>query len=137
MSLSNYLASTVFALVGISIFAPYSQAQDSQRVEQVFPLKQGDEKAVEKVISDENVQLLHMIFPKGDGTPMHVTNAPLYMTVIRGTLSFALENQPVHQYVKGTVLSIPKGVKMKASNAEEPILELLVVKAPSPDKPSK
>ncbi len=137
MSLSSYLASTVLALVGISVLASSSQAQDPQQIEQVFSLKQGDEKAVEKVISDENVQLLHMIFPKGEGTPMHVTNAPLYMTVMRGTLSFALADQPVHQYAQGAVLVIPKGIKMKASNADEPILELLVVKAPSPDKPSK
>lgn len=40
-------------------------------VEQVFRLSHNDEKAVEKVVFDENVHYLHMVFGKGEGLPEH------------------------------------------------------------------
>ncbi|NLN48358.1 MAG: hypothetical protein GX154_04575, partial [Clostridiales bacterium] len=52
-------------------------------VEQVFKLAQGDEKAVERVIFDENVHYLHMVFNKDEGLPEHFSNSNVYMTVIR------------------------------------------------------
>jgi hypothetical protein len=38
-------------------------------VEQAFKLYVGDEKAVEKVVLDENVHYLHMVFSKDEGLP--------------------------------------------------------------------
>lgn len=43
--------------------------------EQAFTLKQRDDKAVEKVLMDENIHYIHMIFNKGEGIPEHFTNA--------------------------------------------------------------
>ncbi|NLV86943.1 MAG: hypothetical protein GX025_06975 [Clostridiales bacterium] len=101
-------------------------------VEQVFTLADGNQKTVEKVIFDENVHYLHMIFGKDEGLPEHFSNSNVYMTVLQGTLSIGLNNQEIHEYPKGTLLKIPVDTKMNVKNLGEETLELIVVKAPAP-----
>ena len=101
-------------------------------IEQVFELSTGNQKAVEKVIFDENLHYLHMVFNKEEGLPEHFSNSNVYMTVIRGTLSIGLNDQDVHEYNKGTLLKIPVNTKMNVKNLGEDTLELIVVKAPAP-----
>jgi len=101
-------------------------------IEQVFSLSRGDEKAVERVVFDENVHYLHMVFGKGEGLPEHYANSNVYMTVVRGTLSIRLNDQEAHRYEGRTLLKIPAGTKMNVTNQEEDTLELIVVKAPAP-----
>ncbi|MHB1154736.1 MAG: cupin domain-containing protein [Eubacteriales bacterium] len=73
-------------------------------VEQVFQLSRGNEKAVEKVLFDENVHYLHMVFNKNEGLPEHLSNSNVYMTVIRGRLSIGLDDFDIHEYEAGTLL---------------------------------
>ena len=101
-------------------------------VEQVFELAKGNEKAVEKVLFDENVHYLHMIFNKEEGLPEHFSNSNVYMTVIRGKLSIGLNDQDIHEYEAGTLLKIPFQTKMNVKNLHFEILEVIVVKAPAP-----
>ncbi len=101
-------------------------------VEQVFKLYTGDDKAVEKVIFDENVHYIHMVFNKNEGLPEHFSNATVYMTVVRGTLSITLNEQDTHTYYRGTLLKIPYQTKMNVKNLNDDTLELIVVKAPAP-----
>lgn len=54
------------------------------------------------------------------------------MTVMRGLLSIGLDEQEIHEYPAGTVLKIPKGIRMNVKNLHDDTLELLVVKAPAP-----
>ena len=103
-------------------------------IEQVYKLTLSDQKTVEKVVHDENVQYMHMVFNEGQGTPEHYSNSSVYMTVIRGTLSITLGEQGTKEYEAGTVLKIPLNTKMKAENRGKNTLELIVVKAPSPEK---
>jgi len=101
-------------------------------VEQIFKLSVGDEKAVEKVIFDENIHYLHMVFNKDEGLPEHFSNSNVYMTVIRGKLSIGLNEQEAHEYETGTLLKIPFQTKMNVKNVHDETLELIVVKAPAP-----
>ena len=101
-------------------------------VEQVFQLAEGDNKTVERVIFDENVHYLHMIFNKGEGLPEHFSNSTVYMTVLRGKLSIQLDEQDNHEYDALTLLKIPFKTKMNVRNLHEGTLELIVVKAPAP-----
>lgn len=100
--------------------------------EQVFTLSRGNEKAVEKVIFDENVHYLHMVFNQNEGLPEHFSNSNVYMTVIRGTLSIKLDDQDTHEYSDGILLKIPYNTKMNVKNLGTETLELIVVKAPAP-----
>lgn len=101
-------------------------------VEQVFALSKGNEKAVEKVIFDENLHYLHMVFNKTEGLPEHFSNSNVYMTVVRGKLSIGLNDQEIHEYETGTLLKIPYQTKMNVKNLNEETLELIIVKAPAP-----
>jgi len=101
-------------------------------VEQIYKLSKGNEKAVEKVIFDENVHYLHMVFNKGEGLPEHFSNSTVYMTVVRGKLSIGLNDQDIHKYEAGTLLKIPFQTKMNVENLHDETLELIVVKAPAP-----
>lgn len=101
-------------------------------VEQVFAMAQGDTKAIEKVLLDENIHYLHLILPNGDGLPEHFSNSNVYMTVLRGTLSIGLDEQEMHVYASGTMLKIPFKTKMNVKNLHEAALELIIVKAPAP-----
>lgn len=101
-------------------------------VEQVFKLSTSNEKAVEKVIFDENIHYLHMVFNKDEGLQEHFSNSNVYMTVIRGKLSIGLDDQEIHEYPNGTLLKIPFNTKMNVKNLNDDTLELIVVKAPAP-----
>lgn len=101
-------------------------------IEQIFTLTQGNEKVVEKVIQDENVHYIHMVFNENEGLPEHFSNSTVYMTVVRGNLSIALDEQEIHCYSEGTVLKIPFNTKMNVNNRDKDVLELIVVKAPAP-----
>jgi quercetin dioxygenase-like cupin family protein len=101
-------------------------------IEQVFKYSVSDEKAVEKIIMDENINYIHMTFNKNEGLPEHYSNSNVYMTVLRGTLSIRLDEQEVHEYGKGDILKIPYNTKMNVNNFYNDTLELIVVKAPAP-----
>jgi quercetin dioxygenase-like cupin family protein len=101
-------------------------------IEKAYEMAATNEKTVKKVILDENLQYIQMVFPKDEGLPEHISNANVYMTVVRGTLSISLEDQETHAYPAGTVVKIPRGTRMNVRNLNEAVLELIVVKAPAP-----
>ena len=101
-------------------------------IEKVFNFSTGNDKAVERVVFDENVHYLHMVFNQGEGLPEHFSNSNVYMTVVRGSLSIGLGDQDIHEYPKGTLLKIPFNTKMNVKNLRDETLELIVVKAPAP-----
>ena len=103
-------------------------------IEQIYQIATGDEKAVEKVIMDDNIHYIHMIFNKEEGLPEHFSNSNVYMTVVRGKLSIALDDQEIHTYESGTLLKIPENTKMNVRNLHDSVLELIVVKAPAPTR---
>jgi len=103
-------------------------------IEKVFKFYTGSEKTIEKVIMDENIHLMHMVLNNGEALPEHDTNANVYMTVARGTLSIALDGGEVCVYPAGHVLNIPEGIKMNAKNLHGGTLELFVIKEPAPKK---
>jgi len=101
-------------------------------VEQVFRLYKGNEKTIEKVLLDENINYMHMVLNKTEGLPEHFSNSNLYMTVLRGRLSIGLDDQEIHEYEAGDLLKIPFKTKMNVKNLHDDTLELIVVKAPAP-----
>ncbi|WP_113673337.1 cupin domain-containing protein [Vallitalea guaymasensis] len=103
-------------------------------IEKIYKYSITDDKAVERVIMDDNINYIHMVFNKNDGLPEHFSNSNVYMTVLRGVLSIKLDEQEIHEYKKGDILQIPFKTKMKVTNLHEDVLELIVVKAPAPSK---
>lgn len=103
-------------------------------IEQVFELSKEHETVIEKVVFDENVHYLHMLLNKDDGLPVHYSNSNVYMTIVKGKLSINLDDQEMHEYEAGTLLKIPFQTKMHVRNLDDQILELIIVKAPAPEK---
>jgi quercetin dioxygenase-like cupin family protein len=101
-------------------------------VEKVYELAATSEKSVRRVVLDENLNYIHMVFPKGEGLPEHYANSNVYMTVVRGRLSIRLDDQEVHAYPAGTLLKIPVKTRMNVRNLDDAVLELIIVKAPAP-----
>lgn len=103
-------------------------------IEEVYKISTENEKTVERVIQDENIHYIHMVFNKNEGLPEHFSNSNVYMTVVRGKLSIGLDEQGINEYPNGTVLKIPVNTKMNVRNLSDEVLELIVVKAPAPEK---
>lgn len=101
-------------------------------IEKIYTLTQAETKTIEKVVGDENVHINHMILPKGDCLPIHMSNSNVYMTVMRGTISLILDDAERNDYAAGNILNIPNNVKMNVCNNFDPVTEILVVKAPAP-----
>ena len=89
-------------------------------------------KNIEKLIDDDNVNIIHMVFPKGDRLATHFSNSNVYMIVIKGVLSIRLDEQDEHKYNKGEILNIPYKTKMNVYNSDDEVLEIFVVKSPNP-----
>ena len=101
-------------------------------IETEFTLAKGTERTVEKVIQDDNLDYIHMLFNKDEGLPVHYSNSNVYMTVLQGTLTIGLGDQEDHHYPAGTLLQIPYKTKMNVRNMDADLLELIVIKAPAP-----
>lgn len=101
-------------------------------IEKVYQITKRTTKTIERVIADDHVHFMHMILPKGEGLPIHLSNANLYMSVLKGVLAIDLNDQGIHYYEVGTILNIPLGIKMDVHNEKEEVLELFVIKTPVP-----
>jgi quercetin dioxygenase-like cupin family protein len=101
-------------------------------IENVYALYRGNEKKIEKLIFDENLNYIHMVFNKNESLPEHYSNSNVYMTVIRGTLSIGLGEQELNRYEAGSLVKIPINTKMNVKNLDEQTLELIIIKAPAP-----
>jgi quercetin dioxygenase-like cupin family protein len=102
------------------------------RIEEQFLFQQVDCKQIEKIIDDDNVNINHIVLPKGDALPEHYSNSNVYMIVIRGNITLRLNEQEDHSYPSGSILTIPYKTKMNVFNQHDEVLEFFVVKAPSP-----
>jgi quercetin dioxygenase-like cupin family protein len=94
--------------------------------------KIGDTQGIQKVLLDENLHYIHMLFAQGKGLPEHLTGSNVYMTVLQGTLSIQLDAETERAYGAKTLLKIPQGTRMNVNNRHAETLELIVVKAPAP-----
>jgi quercetin dioxygenase-like cupin family protein len=106
-------------------------------LEEVFKISTEDKTVVEKLILEDDLHYIHMVFTKDKGLPLHYSNSVVHMTVIRGKLSITLGDQDTKIYEAGTLLKIPFDVKMDVKNKHDEVLELIVVKAPGPKIPVK
>jgi quercetin dioxygenase-like cupin family protein len=101
-------------------------------IENKFLFQQTNSKLIERVIDDNNVNINHMVLPKGDALPEHYSNSNVYMIVVRGNITLRLDDQEEHVYPLGSILNIPYKTKMNVFNQHDEILEFFVVKAPNP-----
>lgn len=91
-----------------------------------------NKKLIEKIISDENLDLNHVIFNKGDALPEHYSNSNVYLIIVSGKITIQLNSQSAQSYQAGSIVNVPYKTKMNISNQQDEVLEFFIVKAPSP-----
>lgn len=101
-------------------------------VEKNYAYTQTDSKVIEKVIEDDHVAINHMILRQTEALPLHNANSNVYMIVARGEVTLKLDDAEAHTWPTGSILAIPFKTLMDVSNQAADVLELFVVKAPSP-----
>lgn len=94
----------------------------------VIPLTPSTTKKVERLVEDPQFHLVHMIFNTDEGLPIHPAHANLYMTVLSGSLSIQLNDEPLLIVKAKSVVKIPLGTVMNVRNLHPEQLELLVIK---------
>ena len=95
-----------------------------------FAMTEG--KTIEKIVDDENVNINHMILPRGEGLPEHYSNSNVYMLVVKGNITLQLDDQENHTYETGSIVNIPFKTKMNVFNDTCDLTEIFVLKAPAP-----
>lgn len=98
----------------------------------IYAFSKTDNKAIERIIDNDNVVINHMVLPEGEAMPEHSANSNVYMIVVRGELTLELEGQEELVYGAGTIVAIPYLTKMHPLNKGSEVLEFFVVKAPGP-----
>jgi quercetin dioxygenase-like cupin family protein len=94
----------------------------------IIPLEPSLTKKIERLVEDPQFHLVHMIFNPDEGLPIHPAHANLYMTVLSGTLSIQLNDDPLLIVKAKSVVKIPLGTVMNVKNLHADQLELLVIK---------
>jgi quercetin dioxygenase-like cupin family protein len=101
-------------------------------IEKEYKYKLTGSKIVERIVSDDNVDINHMVLQKGEELPVHYSNSNVYLIIVRGIMSISLSEQEPASYSKGSIINIPYKMKMHILNEKDDALEFFVVKAPSP-----
>ncbi|HAF59560.1 MAG: cupin domain-containing protein [Clostridiales Family XIII bacterium] len=94
----------------------------------VYPYTITDQEIFENVFKDEKLLMNHVIVPPGKVFPKHPTDAIVYILIVRGELSLAVENSEPETFKVGQLANIPKGVISELGNKSNELLELFVVK---------
>lgn len=107
-------------------------SEDRVTIEKSYPFAKTDEKTMEKIIDDEQVNINHIVVPTGGAVKTHVSNSFVHQIIVRGTLSLSLEDGTFVDYPAGTIVAVPFNLKMAIENHGTETLEFFVVKAPNP-----
>ena len=101
-------------------------------IETQFNYSLSNEKVIEKITEDDNLAINHMVLRKSEALPEHYSNSNVYMIVLRGQVTLRLDEQDERSYPAGSIINIPYKTKMNVYNQHDEVMEILVVKAPSP-----
>jgi quercetin dioxygenase-like cupin family protein len=101
-------------------------------VEKYYAYTKTDDKLIEKIIEDEHVAINHMVLRQAEALPLHNANSNVYMIVARGEVTLKLDAEEARTWPSGSILAIPFKTLMNVSNQAADVLEIFVVKAPSP-----
>jgi len=102
-------------------------------IEKVTEYSRSGFRCIEKLLDDDPVAINHIVLPYLEVIPEHDSNSNVYLIIIAGTMSVLFEEQPIHEYHAGSILTIPYKTHMRISNlARDTMLEFFIIKAPSP-----
>ncbi len=100
-------------------------------IETVYTYTKTVEKVIEKLVTDDDVMINHVVLRATEALVEHYSDSNVYLIVVSGTLTIALDDQEAQSY-HASVVNVPFHTKMNISNVEKEALEFFIVKAPHP-----
>lgn len=97
-------------------------------IEKVTEYSIEQQEALRNLVSNDSLIINHVVIEPGQTFPAHVTEHSVYIIIVSGQLSIKINDQPVHIYKSGKMISFPKGVVSGISNPSDTLTELFVVK---------
>ena len=94
----------------------------------IYPYTLTDQETLENIFDRGDCLMNHVVMPPGKVFPEHPTDAHVYITVLRGELTIALEKDVPFRLRRGQVGNVPKGIISSLSNVSEEVVELIVLK---------
>ena len=91
-----------------------------------YNLEQQD--ALKNLVTDDSLIINHVVIKAGQVFPAHITEHDVYIIIAKGQVSIKINDQSIHTYSSGNMISFPKGVISGISNPTENKTELFVVK---------
>ena len=85
-------------------------------IEKVQNFNKSDKKLVEMLVNTDDIQIRHVMLPKGEFMPKHISNSNVNLVIVDGKMEITLEDQNPANYEKGSILSIPFNTKMLIKN---------------------
>lgn len=101
-------------------------------IEKIYGFTQTNDKTIEKIVFEKDLQLNHVILPSGERLPEHSSNANVHLILIRGEVTVAFNDQEKTVYKNGQIINVPENTKMNVLNESDQVLEFFIIKAPAP-----
>ncbi len=101
-------------------------------IEKTYTFESSEKKLIERIISDENVDINHVVLESKDSLPEHYSNSNVYLIILKGKLTISLNDSAKVVYASNQIINVPYNTKMHIANEEKSLLEFFIVKAPSP-----
>ncbi len=93
-------------------------------------------RGVSSLVDEPNLKIRQIGLEAGKAVPVHTTDAPVTIQVVRGEGVFSVEGETVRMG-PGKLLRIPVGSSMGILNDSEASLVFLVIKTPQPEHSSR
>ena len=98
-------------------------------IEKVSEYNIQQSEALRNLETNDSFILNHVVIDPGQSFPAHVTEHDVYIIIAKGQVSIKINDQSLHNYKSGNMISFPKGVVSGISNNSESQTELFVVKS--------
>ncbi|HOB64169.1 MAG: hypothetical protein GX095_03805 [Clostridiales bacterium] len=91
-----------------------------------------NDKTYEKLVDDSHLVINHIVMPRGEGLPDHLTNSNVYILMTKGELTIHFENKESRTYTMGQIINIPYLAQLRMENNCDTPAEFFVIKVPNP-----
>lgn len=101
---------------------------------QAHQLTDTDSELFENLVNSDPVMINHVVIAPNEGFDAHHTDSNVFIHILRGRITLTFEDGSHERFTGGQLLEIPYRTLMKLENADDDPLELVVIKAPNPQK---
>ncbi len=92
-----------------------------------------EDKTIERIVSDDQVMINHVILPAGNTLPRHRTDANVYLILVAGRIRVKLEPDNITTYNSGDIIAIPHETEMEIEQDGSNTAAFFIIKSPNPN----